>query len=346
MTPHFLSRPWSLALSLAAVCLAAAQPAFSADPETEQLVYRQAHQAMQRKDWASARALLLPLWTDSPTYDVASSLAQVEYQLGSYAPAATHLAFALEHVAPIEKPQTVERMQQGLSELRLKVGGIKVFVDQPGANVLVDGQPVASPLPSELFVEPGEHFIEARGAGVASAHQRLDVSAGVSYWVQLELARPAPVVSAPAAVPVVPAVHAPPTLPATPDVMVSRPLWPLALGGTLTAVGLGMAVGFTVSSNQAHTEWRTIHDRVGSSGCVDGTASDTACDALRDARHRERDTQALAAVGIGLTAVSAIATASYALFWPKRRRAAQTLPLSPTLAVARGNAELVLSGAF
>ena len=89
-------------LAAVVVVVTKASPATAADsPESEQARYREAHRAIAKKDWTAARELLLPLWADSPTYDVASSLALVEYQLGDYPMAARHLAFALEHVAPV-----------------------------------------------------------------------------------------------------------------------------------------------------------------------------------------------------------------------------------------------------
>ncbi|RYZ04251.1 MAG: hypothetical protein EOO73_24500 [Myxococcales bacterium] len=321
--------------AFATTVLTAAAPALAEDsPENEQTRYREAHRAISRKDWVAARDLLLPLWADSPTYDVASSLALVEYQLGDYPMAARHLAFALEHVAPVEKPETVQRMRSGMLELRGRVGGLRLTANAPTAVVSLNGQVVAaSLLGRELFVAPGRHTIEARAAGVAPARQVLDVMPGQTYTVELDL-RPA----------VTPAGSAPARL-AEPSALQSdrpeeRAWWPVVIGGALTATGLGLAVGFGVAANDAESEWRSRQAGISPSGCLE-RATSLECVRLRGAIERQHSAATWANVGVGVSALSVAATAAYLLLWPS-----QPPRVAPALAVNAHSAELGLSGSF
>lgn len=324
-------------LAVATVVMSAA-PALAGDsPENEQARYREAHRAIARKDWGAARDLLLPLWADSPTYDVASSLALVEYQLGDFPMAARHLAFALEHVAPVEKPETVERMRQGMLELRSRVGGLRLRASDPAAVVSLDGQAVDAPLLGrELFVEPGRHIIEARAAGAVPARQVLDVLAGQTYTVELEL-RAAPRVAAPH---VVVPVRLAPARSLEADHVEERAWWPVLVGGSLTATGLGMAIGFGVAANDAESEWRSRQAGISVSGCADRPAS-LECARLRSAIDRQHSAATWSTVGVGVSLLSAAATAAYLLLWPSSPPS-----VAPSVSVRSGAAELGLSGSF
>lgn len=337
------SELWAAVLA-AIVVVTAASPAIAGDsPESEQARYREAHRAISKKDWSAARELLLPLWADSPTYDVASSLALVEYQLGDYPMAARHLAFALEHVAPVEKPETVERMRLGMLELRGKVGGLRLSASEPSAIVTLDGQTVAPQLLGrELFVAPGRHTIEAHADGRTPGRQVLEVLPGQTYTVELELH----------ALPIAPSPPASATRRLTPPARGSeaehareRPWWPVLVGGSLTATGLGMAIGFGVAANDAESEWRSRRDGISSSGCAERPAS-LDCRKLRDAIDRQHGAATWSRVGIGVSVLSVAATAAYVLLWPSRSESTPAARVSPSLSVGSNGAELGLSGAF
>ncbi len=319
----------------------AAAPALAAGTKAEQQArYRDAHRAISQKDWTSARELLLPLWAESPTYDVASSLAQVEYQLGDYPNAATYMAFALEHVAPVEDPQTVERMRLGMMELRGKVGGLRLRVNHVSAQVLLDGQSVARELLGrEQFVVPGRHLIEARSAESAPARQELDVLAGQTYTVELDL-RPALVPSSPerSSRPIAPDLR-PSAL--NDRAVVHKPWWPALLGGSVAAVGFGVAIGYGVVASEAKGDWRQLRGSISSSGCAEEPAS-LDCRELRQAIDRQRSAVTWSTVGVGVGAVSAVATAAYLLLWPSPSPSA----VEPSVNVGAQSAFVGLSGRF
>jgi hypothetical protein len=85
-----------------------AQPS---DPTAASAEYRKAYAAMAKEDWRKAREILLTIWKTNKTYDVASSLGQVEFKLAHYGSAARFMAFALDHVAPSEKPEFIQRLK-------------------------------------------------------------------------------------------------------------------------------------------------------------------------------------------------------------------------------------------
>jgi hypothetical protein len=140
--------------------------------------YREAHAAMERSDWQEARAVLLELWQRSKSYDVAASLGEVEHALGNDVSAARYLTFAVAHLAPKERPETLTRYRAALRELEAQVGRVQVNVSEEAAEIRIDGNLVGlSPLSSTVFVTPGEHTIEARGQG-STASNRIEVSRG------------------------------------------------------------------------------------------------------------------------------------------------------------------------
>src|SRR5262245_26220100 len=88
-------RPLAMALVLG---LTLPRPAVAEEPATgdsPQLQYRRATEAFREKRFEEARALFLNLWTQSKSYDVASSLGLVEYQLKNYAEAAKYYTYAV-----------------------------------------------------------------------------------------------------------------------------------------------------------------------------------------------------------------------------------------------------------
>jgi len=147
--------------------------------DSPQVQYRKAHEAIKTKNWEEARRLLLDLWAHAHTYDVGSSLVYVENQMQHYAAAASYAAFALHNAPPIEKPEEIERLRRALGELEARVGTVTLVVSRPGAEVRMDSDLLgASPLPSDLYVEVGPHFFEARLQGSPPASTRVDALAG------------------------------------------------------------------------------------------------------------------------------------------------------------------------
>lgn len=303
--------------------------------------YREAHAAMERSDWQEARAVLLELWQRSKSYDVAASLGEVEHALGNDVSAARYLTFAVAHLAPKERPETLTRYRAALRELEAQVGRVQVNVSEEAAEIRIDGNLVGlSPLSSTVFVTPGEHTIEARGQG-STASNRIEVSRGSFAVVELALAKPAP---APTSV-----ALAAPTPKANPETSAeparSRSSLPLWLGGGATLVGTGVAVGFGLAANSAKNKAHALEARLGPDGCSSGMATRSACEAAERAVDAQRRNAMLSWVGVGVASAGAIATVGYLLFWPKPKPTRST-SLRATAELTRTGGGLAFTGEF
>jgi hypothetical protein len=330
-----------------------AQPTPDAANTLPMVRYREAHAAMERNDWQEARLLLLELWERSKSYDVAASLGEVEHALGNDVSAARYLSFAVAHLAPKERPETLTRYRAALSELEAQVGRLQVIVSEEAAEVRIDGNLVGlSPLSSTIFVTPGEHTVEARAQG-SVASNRIEVNRGSSAIVELALAKPAPEVApgsaAPTPNPVPARVEIPVPAPAASDraeTTGSRSSIPLVVGGGLTLVGLGTAIGFGVAANSAETKARTLKARLGPDGCSSGAATQSACDAANHAVDVQRRDATLSMIGVGVASAGAIATVGYLLFWPKPKPSTYPTSFRPSAQFTRTAATLTLAGDF
>lgn len=328
---------------------AGAQPtrteAFSSLPMTR---YREAHTAMARDDWQAAREVLLELWGRSQSYDVAASLGQVEHKLGNNVAAAHYLTFAVAHLAPKERPETLTLYRAALDELEGQIGRIQVSVSHDAADLRIDGTLVGvSPLTSPVFVEPGEHTVEARLAD-SVVSKRVQVAKGSWIALELSLAQPAP---EPSAMPPTPAPTAFATLRAevTPfpaEVSGSRSSVPLYVGGGLTLAGLGMAIGFGIAANADEAKANALRARLGPTACSSGTATRSACDAADRAVEAQRRDALLSTIGIGVASVAAVTSVGYLLFWPKPKPSSARVRVRPSGGWTRTGAALGLLGEF
>ncbi len=129
-------------------------------------------------------------WELNPTFDVAYNLGNTEYQLKKHKEAATYLSFALRHWPLLKGVAKLKpNAEQWLAESRAQVGALKVSVSVAGAEVLVDGKGVGrAPLEGEVFVDPGEHRVEARHLDYEPASQTVGVAKGATAEVKLAIA--------------------------------------------------------------------------------------------------------------------------------------------------------------
>lgn len=324
---------------------ARAEPPTSAGSSQE--IYRKAHTAMQRQEWAEARRLLLELWTRARTHDVAASLGEVEFRLENYSQGARYLAFAVAYVPPQEPTKTVEWYQALLSDLKKRVATVQVIVP-PEATLYVDGAAVESfvepgPHGRQLFLDPGRHTVEGR-SGAARGARDVDVEAGADYYFALKLedtttpSQNGAPSNAPAP---------PPERPDSPREGAARQnLLPLYVGVGLTAAGAATWVGFGFAVRSARSDVNAYASRIGRTGCSDGTADPALCTAARDALARERSSALIGNIGLGVALTAGLATAAYVLFWPEPSEPSASVRLRPSLALDTNGGGLGLSGEF
>lgn len=193
-----------------------------------------------------ARSLYSRAWQLHHQWQIAASLGQVELDLGRYRDAAEHLDFAMREVPDAKRENARRRAGPKLDQARARVGALRVSVNVPGAEVLIDGNVVGkAPLAAVVFVEPGAVMVEARLSGYVGARERRTAIPGVEENVDLVLPRmPAPI----------------PAIPGSAEPGARRgPNMAILIGGGATlVVGTVLGAVFAAASNAAATESRKM----------------------------------------------------------------------------------------
>ena len=290
-------------------------------------LFRKAATASQEGRYEQARQLLLDAWTIRQTYDVASSLAQVEIQLKLYRDAAEHLEFCLRNFAPVESEQTLEQAKKAFLELKTRVATIKLSTNRKGAEIFVDGLRIGTdPLPAKAFVEPGLRKLAARLDGDI-AEQALNALAGKEYVVELQLGSEvdakAPTPAAAAANPLeAPAASYQPNY--APAIVAA------SVGGAALVAGV---VLFIESSHKDSQRQERLHQLPGSNRCGAQNPNGSACSEIQSLADDAKTFRTLSWVGFGTAAAAGVAT--YFL-WPRPPAAAQLSLRAHALPSARG----------
>ncbi|WP_437578188.1 PEGA domain-containing protein [Sorangium sp. So ce887] len=287
--------------------------------------------AMVSRKYVGAEAELQSAWELSPTFDVAYNLGNTKYQLKKHREAAQYLSHALRHwplmkAAAKLKPTAEKR----LAESRAQVGALVVTAGVVGAEVVVDGKAVGkAPLEGEVFVEAGEHRVEARLEGYAPASETVKVAKGGTAAAALALApvkgeaqEGSSVANAAegrnaAGAPV---AEMPPSAPAEPQPPPQKRSWvPVIALGAASAVGLGLGIGMTVAGSNVlddvHAQRQAIRDAGGQ--CTNPPAAFVdRCAELNGAGERVDTLGHVAGAAYVASGVLAAAAVAYAL-WPR-----------------------------
>lgn len=150
--------------------------------------------------WEESRELLLASFQLDPSPTTAANLGRVELKTGRYRDAFDHLSFFLREARQISDGDR-KATEAMIAEAKAKLGAVTIHVDIPGAEVLVDGQPVgSSPLAEPVFVDAGSRRFEARKPGHGAVHRVSNIAPGTAPDVELKLSSP-PVIQPAAATP-------------------------------------------------------------------------------------------------------------------------------------------------
>jgi hypothetical protein len=177
---------------------AAGRPKGPAPAPTESVLdadtlYEEGRKAAKAGQVQKARELYLRSWRLRHHWQVAGSLGRIELTTGNYRDAAEHLTYFLSEAPANMDEGTRKVAQEMLGKARTKVGVLKITVNRPGAEVLVDGQIVGtSPLANALFVEPGPVFIQAQLEGYVGVKMSRTVVEGGEEDIQAILTRAPP----------------------------------------------------------------------------------------------------------------------------------------------------------
>ena len=342
----------ALLLAVALNAGAVTTPVFAQQPASSrpsaQIRYRHALEVFKQGKYVEARGLFLELWNEAQTYDVALELVQTEYQLGHYAAAANYLQFALANVPPTEKIEKTEEYKKNLVDLQGRTARVRIAVDQPSAEVLLDSEPVGtSPLASDIYVEPGPHTVEVR-LGERKATQSVDAPRGSTVSVDLKLGAPASAESSPFDLGTshMPAVTS--RLEAPKLDHASRPvegrtvaIW---TGAGVTAIALGFGIGFALKSSSASDDAKNSQSQLAPGACA-SPAKASSCAALSHSLDDRNSANKAETISFAVAGVAAAATAAMFFIWPTRQSEAAThVHVVPVATLNTGG--LIINGNF
>ncbi|WP_441288954.1 PEGA domain-containing protein [Sorangium sp. KYC3313] len=338
-------------------------PASAADAakRAEALVDKAKSLYLERK-YQEAEEALLVAWELNPTFDVAYNLGNTEYQLKKHKEAATYLSFALRNWPLLKAVAKLKpRAEQWLAESRAQVGALKVSVTVAGAEVLVDGKNVGrAPLEGEVFVDPGEHRVEATHLDYEPASQTVGVAKGGTAEAKLAIT---PVKAAPrASAGTTPdggtsaagataggsVMGQPPAGPVEPQPPPKKNWVPVIALGAASAVGLGVGIGMTVASSNARSEADAQRAAILSQGpgCVHAPSDvASACSAFEEKAGRAGTFGTGAIVAYAASGALAAGALVYAL-WPHSSASSNAVGVLPTAWVAQGETGLGVVGVW
>jgi len=345
MRPPF--RAWIicsvLAMGLTSAGLGMAQP--TADPNRRATeLYKKGNELYDKAKFADAETMYRAAFELRQSFEIAGNLGDVEMIQGKPREAAEHLAFALREFPPSGKPAQKEALRKRLREAAALIGTVKVTVNMPDAEVVLDGKAIGkSPIEQEFYVDRGQHVLEARFAGHEPAKETITATSGSTHDVSLTLKKieppkppPKPVVSGPEA--------------GGGDAPKKNVI--LIIGGAMVSVAaVATGVGLTVAANGK------ADDAVALKGVMDGRGAplcnaylpsdnETAsqCSALREMLSDKGTYTNTAVVAYVVGGLAAAGTAVYAL-WPAPK-SRKSMVVRPVPVVTGREGGLWLTGTF
>lgn len=155
-------------------------------------LFQRANKLYDEGKYPQAEALYLQAWHLKKSYDLAGNLGNLEADMNKPRAAAEYLSFAVREFPAGGRPTLRDALLKRLGEVQKLVGSLRLSVNKPGAQVTLDGKPVGlSPLPHELYVEPGTHSVEAHLEGYPPLTLTVTVHKGKAAQVALDLIPPA-----------------------------------------------------------------------------------------------------------------------------------------------------------
>jgi hypothetical protein len=202
-------------------------------------LYSEADAAMQAGNFSRAKELLQQAWEQSPTFDVAASLADVELRLKDYVSAAEHARFALNHLPASDGEKFRGSIQRVLDEAVKELGLLRITVEPADAELLLDGLPTNR----RPFVLPGRHTVTARLKGYEEETHSIKLAAlervEVTFALKKKARPPAPVPVAATSITIAEPADAPPARSGGAV---------LALGGSLATLAGAIGGGLLASA--------------------------------------------------------------------------------------------------
>jgi hypothetical protein len=242
-----------------------ATPAPTASPAEEaDTLYREALVLAKAGDWPKAYQKLLHAFQLKKSFDIATNLGAVEYNLTKYTDAAEHLRYGLSIFPPNAKPELKKASEEVYAKARAQVATVQLMVNPADADVKIGGRAIPLDQRAEVFVQPGDIVVEAGAKGHEPYRETVNALKNWTMHVRVTL-KPVggagPTASTTATV-------APTSVPvsAGPNKVL------LGTGIGLTAVALGVGIGLLVGSADKAGEARDLQAellaQVGRAGCA------------------------------------------------------------------------------
>jgi hypothetical protein len=150
--------------------------------------FRRALELYEEGNLDGARAELHRAYETSPNYKVLYNLAQVEFELHDYPAALASFEQYLTQGGDKIPEARRAQVQKDVEKLRARVASVKVVVNVPGAQVLVDDVVSGSaPLAAPLVVSAGRRKIVVSAAGYRTETRMVDLGGGDQASVDFAL---------------------------------------------------------------------------------------------------------------------------------------------------------------
>jgi hypothetical protein len=321
-----VSRGRSVAAGAFGFLLSIASVARADDDERAEELFRAGNAAFAEDDLHAAYDAYRAAWSLRQSFDIACNLGRTEAELMLSRDAATHLDYCVRTFSASSRSEfrgAQERFRTLFNSVRTKVGAFAITTYPEGAHVEVDGVSWGtSPLTAPVFVDPGEHRVLVRLAGYPPVERLLNVAAGGTMALRVDLTAeqgaPPPTATAPQPSADEPA---PSPSPIPPPVAPERGFGTRGVvvltGAALTAVGVGVGLGFSLSASAARDEADA------SAPLCDSDPSSAQCARVQSALDDEDARRDVAALSFLLAAATSAATLSAFLLLPDAKPSTQ-----------------------
>ncbi len=160
----------------------------AADVEKEvKRLFEEGQTAAAAQQWDKAKAAFVKAHELMPSPQILRHLARAEIRSGDLGSGIEHLHAFLKRKDEADNAE-VEAVQALLAETKATIARVVLKVDEPGAEMLVDGDAREEKvLAQPIYLRPGAHTFEARKKGYHSAAQRFELSPDSDTVVSLHL---------------------------------------------------------------------------------------------------------------------------------------------------------------
>jgi hypothetical protein len=282
--------------------------------------------------FAEAEAAYEKAFALKRVYDIAGNLGMTEFVQTKHREAAEHLAFGLRLFPITGDPGQRDQMQKWLDQCKKAVGTVKVNVNVRGALVYVDTKLVGeTPLLDDVYLDPGEHTLEAKADGYKPMSQKVQADKGSALQATFNLAQ-------------LPKPKGKTVFIEVPGKR--RSIVPAIVVGAGAVVAAGVGVGVYVAAGGKKNDTVTLGDAIGQGGCAT-SAPDARCSDLMNTAH---DVDMLRNIGTGVfvgAGVLAAGALTY-LLWPnpKATRSPERTGIQVAPLIGAGQGGMIVSGSF